>query len=262
MTKLFWIRSQNLGDALNPLLHKAITGKEPIWTEPGNPGTILAIGSLAHCAHPGDILWGTGAMADDMELQCDKTTEALAIRGPLTAWMLYKRGVNLSNTIFADPAILVPRFFPHPRDNSIDRKILIVPHYADCERAIKLPWNKNCNEDCLIVSPMKHTETLIHLIAEANSVITSSLHSLIVAEAYNVPAVWVEFSGNVRGNGYKFVDWYLSTIRNPPSAIQIRDDKIPWNQIYDAVYDWTGSGIDLIELGDLLLEFCPFDGVV
>jgi pyruvyltransferase len=197
-------------------------------------------------------------MAEDFELKCDKSTEAKAIRGPLTAWMLHKRGLNLSRAIFADPAILVARFYPNTLVKITDPKMVVIPHYADCDRAMKLPWG----EYCQLISPMKDIEVLLKMIASADCVITSSLHILIAAEAYHVPAVWVEFSDSVRGGGYKFWDWYLSTIRNPPAAVQIRGDKIPWNQIYDAVYDWTGPSFDIDEMCNLLLDACPFEGVV
>ena len=255
MSNLFWVRSQNFGDNLNVLLHKAITGKEPVFATPEQPETIIAVGSLAHTARPNNILWGTGAMADDMPPEhCNKTTVVRAVRGPLTAWMFQKQGVDISNAIFADPAILIPRFFPVFGNGNENRKVLVVPHYADCERAVTLPWGENCQ----VLHPMKDTEFLIKEIAGADSVITSSLHILVVAESYGVPAVWVEFSDNVRGKGFKFIDWYLSTIRTPPAAIQIRGSKIPWEQINEAVYSWTEPGIDLQELGDILLDVCPF----
>jgi pyruvyltransferase len=256
MSNLFWIRSTNFGDALNPLLHKAITGHEPNWSEPSKVlGTILAIGSLSHCAYPGNILWGTGVMAEDLPPEhCDKTTIARAVRGPLTAYLLRKYGVDISNAIFADPAILLPRFYSYPRPHNVEEKSLVVPHYTDVGLAVKYDWGP----DWEVLSPMKDAEFLLQKISNAATVVTSSLHILIVAEAYNVPAVWVEFSDSVHGGGFKFIDYYLSTVRNWPEPVQIRDTKIPWNAIFNRVYDWQGPGVDFQELGDLLLEVCPF----
>lgn len=255
MTNLFWIRSPNFGDALNPLLHKAIIGKDPVWADPGEQaGTVLAIGSLAHCAHPGSILWGTGAMADDMPLQCDKTTVATAVRGPLTAWLLKKQGVDISNTIFADPAILLPRYFLFPDDTPLGPPNLVIPHYADVQRAVTYKWG----DDYEILSPMKDAEFLIRKISRAETVITSSLHILIVAEAYNIPVVWVEFGDSVAGKGFKFWDHFLGTVRTPPTAVQIRGDTIPWNQILDELDFWEAPKIDLQDVGDWLLQVCPF----
>jgi pyruvyltransferase len=256
MSNLFWIRSPNFGDAINPLLYKAITGKEPTWSEPSKvPGTVLAIGSLVHCAYPGSILWGTGMMAEDLPPEhCDKTTIARAVRGPLTAWNLRKKGIQLSNTVFADPAILFPRYYTFSRPVHTDEKCLVIPHYTDVGLAVKYDWGP----DWEVLSPMKDAEFLLKRIALAATVITSSLHILIVAEAYNVPAVWVEFSDDVHGGGFKFVDYYLSTIRHWPEPVQIRNDKIPWDAIYNRVYDWAGPGVDFQELGDLLMDVCPF----
>lgn len=252
MPNLFWIRSQNLGDSLNFVLYKAITKAEPVWSD--QPGKILAIGSLAHLAAPGDILWGVGAMSDDMYPHCDHATKAIAVRGPLTAWMFKKQGVDISDTVFGDPAILIPQYFKFPRKKGQEEYILVVPHYADCELAMKYDWPENYK----VVSPMKNTLELIELIARADAVVSSSLHAIIVAESYDVPAVWVEFSDNVRGNGFKFHDYYFSTWRNPPLPIQIRDEKLPEHRLMNAILDWPWPERNLETLGDTLLNCCPF----
>lgn len=255
MTNLFYMRSPNFGDALNVVLHKAITQQEPTWTDPDRQGTILAIGSLAHCAKPGNVLWGTGAMSDDLELQCDHTTQALAVRGPLTAWLLQKKGVDVSATVFGDPACLLPLYFPTPAALPDDFRgyDLVIPHYTDVQRAMGCTWR----EGTKVVSPMTDARKLIDLIANAFVVISSSLHAIIVAEAYEVPAVWVEFSDDVHGKGFKFIDYYLGSHYSYPTAVQIRGTQVPEEKISERILEWKPP-IEKGRVREQLLNYCPF----
>lgn len=248
MTNLYWIQSSNFGDALNPVLHKAMMGTEPTYSEPDYPGTVLAIGSLAHCAKSGNILWGTGIMDPALPLQCDSTTKALAVRGPLTAWFLRQKGVDISTAVFGDPAVLLPLYF-HYRQTQSDYKDLVIPHYADYELASQLPWK---NEKVIHIT---QCDDLLQRIAKARRVFTSSLHALIIAEAYEVPAVWVEFGNKVAGNGFKFLDYYLSTGRwHEP--LKISGGEIPYDELYKRS---TKPDLNLFwKMQIRLKSVCPF----
>jgi pyruvyltransferase len=49
---------------------------------------------------------------------------------------------------------------------------------------------------------------VIKQIAQCEYVISSSLHGLIVADSFNIPNQWVVVTDNLKGDGFKFDDYY------------------------------------------------------
>lgn len=204
--RLYWLRGHNFGDVLNPLLFRLMTGSEPRFMS--SSPKMLAIGSLLHKAGPGDVVWGTGALSPDLPLQLlVQTTRILAVRGPMTAKLLTAAGYDMDNIPVGDPSLLLPRFLPITP--STENVIGFLPHYIDYGQVRKsdLPGN------VLLLNPATEPEHLIMQIASCRAVVSSSLHGICVAEAYGVPALWVELSDNILGAGFKFRDYYASTKR-------------------------------------------------
>ena len=59
-------------------------------------------------------------------------------------------------------------------------------------------------------------------------IVSSSLHGIIISEAYRIPSLWMKFSENLFGGEFKFSDYYLSTGRSnikplsaPPEVLSI-----------------------------------------
>lgn len=241
---LYWIRSNNFGDALNPILYNFITGENPEWSE--KPPKITAIGSIMSSANPRDTVWGTGCMFEDQHIACDNTTKFCAVRGPLTAKLLRDKGIDLPDDIpLGDPASLLPRFIPPSKIKTIG--VAFLPHYSDYEKIYNLKkWVVPP------IYPMANTVEIIDKITSMSYVVTSSLHGIVVAEAYGIPAVWVELSDNVAGNGFKFRDYYAITGR--------KVEPLNWKE----KYDWREAAYIAADIeiprqnADRLLESCPF----
>jgi pyruvyltransferase len=161
---------------------------------------VLSLGSILHEAKSGDVVWGSGAIRDEyLELS---NVRILALRGPRTL----KIAKEPSGVALGDPAILMPHIY---RPVEIDRmEIGIIPHYVD-----KLPdGNLGRNVRLIDVTELDWRRT-IDQIASCDIILSSSLHGLIVAEAYGIPSVWVRLSNRVVGQGFKFLDYYESTGR-------------------------------------------------
>lgn len=214
---LYWVNSDNFGDALNVWLYRTITGREPIHAQ--MRPKITAIGSVLHMAASRDIVWGTGCVSPNIPLRCDSTTDIRALRGPLTKEVvLQHRSVVHGERIkvpdlYGDPAILLPRFIEPSSKKRY--KACFFPHYTDANLRIRLP------DDVISIHPMTGSSDVtvrevVRLITSSEYVVSSSLHGIIIAEAYGVPALWVVLTGNVAGHGFKFRDYYLGTGRTPP----------------------------------------------
>lgn len=240
---LFWMRSDNLGDALNPVLYKAITGREPEYSE--TSPKIVALGSVAHRAGPGDVVWGTGCLSPEAPLRADETTKVRAVRGPLTDTLLREQGVDVP-ALYGDPTLLLPRFFPMARRKTSG--VGVVRHYADASVPLRLPdGGKLLN--VMSADPLG----LVAEIVACKMIVSSSLHGIAVAEAYGVPAVWVELSDKVAGGGYKFRDYYLGTGRE---AVPLDWRGGPdWDKAAEMAARWKPLKFD----ADGLLAACPFD---
>ena len=170
-----------------------------------NPGKrLLTIGSILHFANPGDVVWGTGRNGRIAESA--HTIEALdirAVRGPLTRDFLLQRGMRCPE-IFGDPALLLPLLRPDLVDLSRHRRhqVTFVSHIDDPRRS--LPRGMNC------VSPRADIETILRALVQSDLVIATSMHPVIVAEAFGIPARSIV---NQSEPEFKFADYYLSTGR-------------------------------------------------
>ena len=95
----------------------------------------------------------------------------------------------------------------------------------------------------------------IDQILSCNIILSSSLHGIIIADAYSVPNLWCKFSEyEAENNGFKFKDYFLSVKKNieKPFPIQSNTDIEKAETI--AKEEWHKPNIDLKKL----LDVCPF----
>lgn len=223
-----WCVNNNFGDALNPLLIELICGKPPVDArttravkmiqEIRRKPDFMVIGSILQWCGKNSIVWGPGFISDSADIPCPPR-KILAVRGPLTRKKLILQGIDCPE-VFGDPALLLPKFF---RPNVDKRYSLgVIPHYVDSSHPF---INRIQNTpDVLFIDVQQDPKKVISEILSCERVASSSLHGLIVADAYRIPSLWLKFSDGVWGNGFKFHDYFLSTGSGVREMLEINEN--------------------------------------
>ncbi|HQA91106.1 MAG TPA: hypothetical protein PK316_15725, partial [Sedimentisphaerales bacterium] len=86
-------------------------------------------------------------------------------------------------------------------------------------------------------------------------VLSSSLHGLIVADAFGVPNAWLKLSDKVRGNDFKFRDYY-SVYDLDEKVIPLRIEQVDRHAIDGIITNHDRPGLETIK--ERLLDAFPF----
>ena len=233
----------NFGDQLSEVVVKAILGSDIKICNVADKnverstGSLVGLGSVLHFANYGDTIWGTGAIPErfrkrdlfflsQYRRRVAPSWNVRAVRGPLTRdFMLKSLGIDCPE-VYGDPAILLPDILVDKKRNP-KRHYGVIPHYRD------LPVIQDDN----VMSPLGDWEQVLDFILECELVVSSSLHGIIVAEAFGVPAQWLynESLPSAKSEGtFKYRDYYLSTMRDRPtfassveSAVSLGKPEVP-----------------------------------
>ena len=197
----------NFGDILTPLLVKELYGVECKYaSKPYKQPTLLGVGSIITHADEQCTIWGSGLISSGGKL--NPRAEYLSVRGPLTYEKLKENNINCP-PIFGDPALLLPNIFNMHVDKSYEYGIFA--HYVDT-KMVKTWYRKDSGVGkVLIIDPLnKDPIAVVKEVLKCRNIISSSLHGLIVAHAYGIPAVWVKHSDKLTGDDIKFHDYFAS----------------------------------------------------
>ena len=217
----WWKAVPNFGDAINPLIVGHIAGREVKHQGPQR-ADIFAIGSMLQVvkrAHkePREkgnvVVWGTGLLNPVFCHDFLDNVDLALVRGPITAALL-KRELKR----FGDPGLLINDALPF--DGSRQDRIGIVPHYSLMDDPDVLAFAAS-DPAYLLIDPRGDAAEVCLQIASCAHVFASSLHGLIVADAYGVPNTWITPKGQ---SWLKYLDYAASIGR--------RDMMAPLN--YDA----------------------------
>lgn len=196
---------RNFGDDLGPFLVSKIL-KRPVEYASIADADIVAIGSVLQQtskamfkARRSDYLyvWGAG-LIEDKEVNLQPTLKLLAVRGVKTARNI---GMDTDSICLGDPGILAPRFIDALPKAS---KMGFVPHYTQRRSKELQQWAKAAG--ALWIDPTGGVEDVVGKISSCESIVSSSLHGLIVADSYGIPNCWMNKSGH-RGYDFKFADY-------------------------------------------------------
>ena len=185
---------------------------------------LLTLGSILHHARDGDVIWGAGFNPVWREERpTDFKLDVRAVRGPLTGEYVREVLGLRCPAVYGDPALLLPQLFPEFRRTGGGGNLVLAQHNDEpylarmgavetypalllCQRKRRLPWHK-----------------VVRAILSADYVISSSLHGVIIAEAFGIPARWwhsEELPSAKTEGRFKFNDYYLATGRSPDNFVE------------------------------------------
>jgi pyruvyltransferase len=190
--KLFWwSTTPNLGDALSRTVLNG-HGYDVEWAPP-QEAEWVSIGSVLGWFNGfKGVVFGSGRSGKNLPPIDLSRADVRALRGMITR-ELVKGG---DTAVLGDPGLLVSDFVKHDPQGYV----AIVPHWKDQER-MKAQYS-----EAVFVDVRQAPEKTLPLIAGAERVISSSLHGLVLADAFGIPRQWEWFDG-VQGDGLKFRDY-------------------------------------------------------
>ncbi|TXE05871.1 polysaccharide pyruvyl transferase family protein [Gelidibacter salicanalis] len=250
---------ENYGDLIGAYLATKISNRKVVWVHPKHwhikdyfqPIYVTAGSVLAH-VNKKCVVWGSGII---QKKQVVKAASFLAVRGPQTRQNLIAQGHEVPE-VYGDPAILMPIYY-HPTKADKRYRLGIVPHYNDYKQVHEMYHG---TADILVIDLMTmDIEATTDLFLQCEHIISSSLHGLIIAHVYQIPAVWVEFSDKLFGDGIKFQDYFESVAMAPykPNQLQRLFELDVLLQFFDTENSLPKPSA-VKKLQEDLMSVCPF----
>lgn len=208
MEAFWWYKAgqpPNFGDHLaNCITTKVAADRNLFLDEAGlKPRRLFSIGSVLHFATDGDVIWGSGVNGKvPIELHRFRDLDVRAVRGPLTRDFLRDRGIAVPD-IMGDPALLLPRLMASRFSRRGGGGIGIVPNLNDMA---------TLTGDPRLISPLWPWADVVAAICRCDFIVSSSLHGIVIAEAFGIPCRWLRVSENEAR--FKFDDYALGTGRS------------------------------------------------
>lgn len=188
--RVFWWRDKpNFGDALTREIARMVTGQSVEWA-PLNHAELVVTGSIATLIPEGwrGTVAGIGWARPEQPERL-KDARVLALRGQLSERLYGHRVPALG-----DPGLLAPDLLPPvPQVHDLG----IVAHYKDESLDGVEGFRINVRNDPLVV---------IRQIASCRRILSSSLHGIVIADAYGIERQW-HWYDEVQGGGFKFADY-------------------------------------------------------
>lgn len=211
----WWDGHPNFGDALTPWLLRP-RGVVPVHVPPER-AEVVGVGSvLEHLPrHFSGLVWGTGLIADHrLELP---NARFLAVRGQ---WTKERLGLT-GDVALGDGALLASTVLPRPVVGSL---LGVVPH-ADHHRDPVLRSFLDRHAGLVrFIDVRRGPDHVVREIASCAAVLSTSLHGLVIADSYYIPAAWATLTPPLMGGTFKFHDHESVVTPGRSRRIELRAD--------------------------------------
>lgn len=246
---VFWFTGKNnFGDEINLYLIEKLSKKKVIKVLPKYffNTHYLCIGSILEKTQKHSIIWGSGFISQNSKVK--KPKKIYSVRGPKTREKFLEHNIECPE-VYGDPALLLPLFYTPKFNKQYD--IGIVPHYVDKEIAKNMTIFKGNNIKIIDIQ-QENILNFIEELSQCSLILSSSLHGLIVSDAYGIDNMWIKFSTNVVGDDFKFYDYFESVGRLNEKSYFINNS----SSIDEILKSHTKSPTDIDF--NKILKSCPF----
>lgn len=240
----------NFGDELSAYIVEKLAKRPVAFASSTENDKLVAVGSLLtyDVTHSNSIVWGTGTLTKNAVKIFPKlfplkrslptlirrlkstslhTASIRAVRGPLTRKALMNEGISCPE-IYGDPAIIMPRIY-QPNINT-QTKVGLILHYSQECRLDSQILSEIENKNIKLISIKRvgdeQIESFIDEVCSCEKIFSTSLHGLIIAQAYGIPAQWIRVKGTPihSDETHKFNDYFLGVNIKPqtPHVIELQ----------------------------------------
>jgi len=217
----------NFGDLLGPeIAHRLARRYMPAEQAQAGHGRLLAVGSILSLAEPGDVAWGIGANGKSLSKSYSlKRVDFRAVRGPLTRKFVQEQG-GACPDVYGDPGLLVSQLWASEELTAPRVDVTVIPNLND------LPLYDL--KDNRVMLPTEPLNACLSRISNSSFVIGSSLHAIVVAESFGIPARLIRSKAEPE---FKYMDYYLGSGRSGyrpaesvAEALRLGGEPLPsWN---------------------------------
>ena len=196
----FWhIGTPNFGDDINPSFYEKLSGT-PIRLEVDQSKPhFLGMGSILERATDSSMILGSGFIAQP-DSPVNLPGSIIAVRGKLSRAAIS----NCPDVLLGDPMVLLSLIYSASTGKK--HKIGLVPHVSQVNY-----FRRIAPKGVIIIDPAAEPWSVIQSIAESDFIMSQSLHGLIVADALEIPNLWIKPATQMIGGDFKFLD-YFSTL--------------------------------------------------
>jgi len=220
-TGLYYCRTRNFGDALNPLIFERVLGV-PVRYAKKRRAELCGIGSILDslmstslattvtqvCLPPIHVLSsGFTFPSQRPRARPIRRMTVHAVRGRQTRQQLIDLGLLAPErpVAYGDGGLLAPLLLE--RDVTKRHFCGIIPHVAerDCAEIGALAV---AVRDSVVIDFERPPLEVLEQVAACEVIVSSAMHGLIVADALSIPNIWMKVSDRIIGGRYKFDDYY------------------------------------------------------
>jgi pyruvyltransferase len=244
-TAWYFKKDHNFGDLLTPIILRHFDLVVKHIPESHNiRADVIGIGSILQAVpntYPGRI-WSSGFMkTPHRRTFTHPKLKIYAVRGKLTKAHILQ-GNFVPEFAFGDGGLLLADLC-RPLSRPPKYKLGIIPHYVDYKTVVRnVNFTKRKDPNIVVINLKgKNIKRIIRQIASCQSILSSSLHGLVAADAFDIPNRQFRVSTSCkisRGDLFKYQDYYSAFNMNLPEPVRL----LPKMTVEEAIRSANSTG--------------------